>query len=296
MVFASLFRRLTRGPERDQQGRLRLTPRGRRAAQPRRFVPEFTVLEDRSLPSVAHAPLADIVPPGTQAIVAAQQQVPFKESLFEGATGTSAYVISTDPNTGVTSVEITGTISNGRGGRSDSPAHARSAEKADSHSIPFKVTGGGEAPEGLPVFPGGTAGHNATGTATHLGRYSGEEGLFTLLGYTSATTGTFQGSFVFVAANGDRLAFNYGANTPGEFTLIPTDDGKFIVQFDAEFTPVPEESTGRFAKVTGGSFRMIAYSDPLDLSPDAITEDGYTAPFNYTWSGEGSIEFSKGKQ
>jgi hypothetical protein len=71
-----------------------------------------------------------------------------------------------------------------------------------------------DRPRGIPVFPGGTAPHNATGTATYLGRYTGE-GTFTLLTLDPATlTGTFTGSFVFVAANGDRLAFNYGATTP----------------------------------------------------------------------------------
>src|SRR5262249_7637865 len=56
MLFTSLFRRLTRGPERDQEGRLRhQTPPGRRATRPRRFVPRLTALEDRWLPSAAHA-------------------------------------------------------------------------------------------------------------------------------------------------------------------------------------------------------------------------------------------------
>src|SRR5262249_37898800 len=145
----------------------------------------------------------------------------------------------------------------------------------------------------LPVFPGGTASHTATGIATQLGKYTGEEGMFTLLGFTSETTGTFQGSFVFVAANGDRLAFNYGANTPGTFTVMPTGDGTVTVRFVADFTPNPEESTGRFAKVTGGSFTMIATTEPFVLQPN---DQGYTVPFDYTWAGEGTIEFSKGKK
>ena len=44
--------------ERHEASRLRQqTPRGRRSAPPPRFVPQLTVLEDRSLPSVAHGPL-----------------------------------------------------------------------------------------------------------------------------------------------------------------------------------------------------------------------------------------------
>src|SRR5262249_46400184 len=161
--------------------------------------------------------------------------------------------------------------------------------------LPFKVTGGGTAPDGLPVFPGGTGSHNATGTGTFLGKYTGDEGLFELLSLDPATgTGTFRGSFVFVAANGDRLTFDYGADPakPGRFTLAPTGDGKVVAVFVAEFTPVPEESTGRFAQVTGGSFIMVATSEPFDPTPNA---QGFTAPFAYTWSGEGSLQFSKGK-
>src|SRR5262249_43298047 len=132
--------------------------------------------------------------------------------------------------------------------------------------------------------------HNATGTATHLGQYSGEEGQFTLLGFTSATTGTFEGSFVFVAANGDRLAFNYGTPTPGTFTIIPQSDGTVVVQFEGEFTPNPAATTGRFEKVSGGSFHMIAVTEPFVLAPN---DQGYTVPFQYTWAGEGTIEFTK---
>src|SRR5439155_18389424 len=57
-----------------------------RAQQPcrpvrRRARPTLEWLEDRSLPSAAHAPLADLVPPSPPAVAAAQPQVPFKESL-----------------------------------------------------------------------------------------------------------------------------------------------------------------------------------------------------------------------
>ncbi|HKB41706.1 MAG TPA: hypothetical protein VKD72_35100, partial [Gemmataceae bacterium] len=82
-----------------------------------------------------------------------------------------------------------------------------------------------------------------------------------------------------------------------EFRL-PGDQGEqnhmdlLTVQFVAEFTPDPEASTGRFARVTGGSFIMTATTEPFVLQPN---EQGYTGPFHYTWAGEGTIEFSTGK-
>jgi hypothetical protein len=110
----------------------------------------------------------------------------------------------------------------------------------------------------------------------------------------SSFTGTFHGSFVFVAANGDRLACDYGdGDPPGTFEVTPAGNaGEVIVQFVAEFTYDPERSTGRFANVTGGSFTMIAITEPFPLQLDA---DGFTPPFEYTWAGEGTIQFSKGK-
>jgi hypothetical protein len=56
----------------------------------------------------------------------------------------------------------------------------------------------------------------------------------------------------------------------------------------AEFTPVPSESTGRFAKVVGGSFIMVATTEPFVFGPDD--------PVAYTWEGKGTIEFKKGKK
>jgi hypothetical protein len=331
-------------------------PRHKRNGSPRASRLCLEVLEDRSLPSVAHAPLADLAAP-TGAATAAPQQLPFKESLtvvsvsptgvvnyegnatyfghvtavlspdntfiktaangdtafgyvthasattgtitltggtgrFQGVTGTSDYVISADANTGVTSVAITGTISYSPSGQTGGPAAVLAAPDADSLVVPFKVSGGGTAPNGIPVFPGGTAPHNATGTATYLGKYTGE-GTFTLLSFDPETlTGTFTGSFVFAAANGDRLAFDYGATTPGTFTVTPTGDGMGVVQFVADFTPDPAASTGRFANVTGGSFTMVATTEPFLLQPNA---QGYTVPFAYTWAGDGWIEFAKGK-
>jgi hypothetical protein len=168
------------------------------------------------------------------------------------------------------------------------PAHAQVK--------PFKVTGGGTAPDGLPIFTGGPAApHNATGNATHLGKYTGDEGMFTLLSIDLSTlTGTFEGSFVFVAADGDRLKCNYRGNPdiPGTGTFSGTVDanGNVVVTFIQEFVPVPEESTGKFATITGGSFIMIATSEPFPLE---ISPEGYTPPFAYTWAGEGTLTFGK---
>jgi hypothetical protein len=108
--------------------------------------------------------------------------------------------------------------------------------------------------------------------------------VFTLLGFTSPTTGTFRVTFALVAADGDT--------TPGTFTVMPTSDGKVVVQFVAVFTPDPAASTGRFADVTGGSFTMVATTEPFVLQPN---DQGYTAPFACTWAGDGWLEFGKRK-
>jgi hypothetical protein len=212
---------------------------------------------------------------------------------FQGAAGLSSYVISTDPKTGATTVDITGTIAS-----TGATGTAKGARGGDVQVLPFRVTGGGPAPAGLPLFPGGKAPHQATGTATYLGKYTGE-GTFELgtlsVSATGEVTGTFQGSFVFVAANGDRLAMNYGAGFSGTFTGQVSADGTTVVNitFDAVFTPDPGASTGRFADVTGGGFRMIARAEPVSLISGV---PGFTAPFNYTWAGEGSLRFSKGNK
>ncbi len=160
---------------------------------------------------------------------------------------------------------------------------------------PFKIRGGGTAPLGVSIL-GDPSPHNATGNATHLGKYSGDEGIFTSLSFNPATGGTFKGSFVFVAANGDRLAFTYGdtgngAATDGVYFPVPAGDGKFIIVFCAEFNPIPEQCTGRFADVIAGSFIMLAMTEPIDL----VLVGGFSPPFAYTWEGEGTIEFAKGK-
>lgn len=163
---------------------------------------------------------------------------------------------------------------------------------ADPRVVPFKITGSGYAPQGLPEVPGLTGPHTATGTATELGKYTGD-GVFKLLSLDMATlTGTFEGTFTFVAANGDKLAMNYGAvpGNPGRLALFPVANGQFVAVFVAEFTPDAALSTGRFANVIGGGFEMLAVSSPFSLTPS-----GYTTPFAYSWAGLGALEFSNGE-
>jgi hypothetical protein len=160
---------------------------------------------------------------------------------------------------------------------------------------PLKITGGGLAPEGIFLTPGTPGPHWAVGNATELGNYYGE-GFFQILQYTSEPTADFSSApeFVFTAANGDKLAMTYGdvdngAAKPGHVTLFPNSDRSFSAVFVAEFNPVPADSTGRFAKVTGGSLIMIAISEPFFIPPGSPT----TTPFAYTWSGEGTLTYGK---
>lgn len=124
-----------------------------------------------------------------------------------------------------------------------------------------------------------------SGTATHLGKYSG-------FGIAQVTEqpGTFTGGFVFVAANGDKLVCEH----PGTFAVYPDGSGKFYAIFDAIFTPASltidgteYESTGRFANA-GGSFRMIATTKSFE-----ILETGSTSAFDLSWQGVGMLNLPK---
>ena len=158
----------------------------------------------------------------------------------------------------------------------------------------FKVNGGGNAPLGASVF-GFDSPHDATGNGIGLGKYSGS-GIFNSLSFFPADLeGTFEGVFDFVKPNGDRLACTYGdtdngAASAGFYFAMPAAGGKFVIVFCAEFNPIPELCTGKFANVVGGSFTMLAISEPIDLTLDAF---GYTPPFKYTWDGEGTLTFAK---
>src|SRR5262249_16467973 len=182
-----------------------------RSSRPR-FQPRLEVLEDRCTPST----MSDFV------------------NVWEVANGI------TPPNAAPAVFGLLNAAS------TQATAAASASQNADSRVVPFKITGGGYAPQGLPEFPGGTVTHTATGNATQLGKYSGN-GLFQLLSLDLATlTGTFEGSFTFVAANADKLVMNYGANpsNPGQFALLPAGNGQFYAVFVAEFTPDPAQSTG----------------------------------------------------
>jgi hypothetical protein len=164
--------------------------------------------------------------------------------------------------------------------------------QAQAQVKPFKVTGGGVVnyvplPGDPPQF------HFAVGNATELGNYYGE-GYVQVLELLSPNTASFDSAvpFVFTAANGDKLAFQYGhvdarAAGPGLVTLYPANGAKVVAVFVAEFNPVPADCTGRFKKVIGGSFIMTAVTEPFVL--------GAQDPVAYTWEGDGSIEFSKGR-
>jgi len=170
---------------------------------------------------------------------------------------------------------------------------------AQAQVKPFKITGEGVAPMGLPL-PGQPARpHWIVGNATYLGKHFGEGTVET----DSANplpnghiTGEFgSGSpFVFVGANGDILSCEYGrvafgASKPGTFELTPVPalgPGIYTARFVAEFVPVAGASTGKFAGVTG-SWVMIAVSGPFQL--------GASDPILYSWHGQGSLTFKKGK-
>lgn len=167
--------------------------------------------------------------------------------------------------------------------------------QAQAQVKPFKISGSGVAPNGIALIPGTPAPHSASGQANELGSYFGE-GSFKLLNYTGPTTAAFASAepFVFVAPNGDELAFTYGdtangALQPGSLTLFPAAGGSFIAVFVAEFNPEPALSTGRFAKIVDGSVTMVWTTDPFFITGNTTT------PFAYTWTGSGSLEFEKGK-
>jgi hypothetical protein len=205
---------------------------------------------------------------------------------FAHASGSASYVISTDPKTGTMHVAVVGTLSPGKGGDEGD----RDGRKA----LPFAITGGGPAPQGIALAPSVLIPHSATGTASYLGQYTGS-GMFehdplVIDPATGLVTANFQGSFTFVAANGDKLVTHYGTGYTGKMTGHLSADGTAVVgvQFDAIFTVDSAQSTGRFAGASG-SWRMIAHADSVSL---VSMVPGYTAPFNYTWTGGGTITFA----
>jgi hypothetical protein len=156
-------------------------------------------------------------------------------------------------------------------------------------TVPFRVTGEGSFPTGLPVVPGLSGEYSGTGQGSQIGRYAGQ-GQFELLTFNAVGTSTFEASFVFVTPNGDLLATNTAS--PGTFTVLTAPGGNVIVSFVFVLIPDPALSTGRFAKVTGGGLLIVATSEPF--SP-TVSAQGFTAPFMYTWVGDGSLVFAQGQ-
>ena len=170
---------------------------------------------------------------------------------------------------------------------------------AEAQVKPFKITGEGIAPMGLPLPGQDARPHWIVGNATHLGRHSGAGTVQTDTASfhpDGRITGEFgRGEpFVFTGANGDILSCEYGrtefgATTPGTFELIPIGPPgsyMYMALFIAEFVPVSAECTGTFAGVTG-SWVMYAVTEPFVLG----SED----PIDYSWEGNGSLKFKKGK-
>lgn len=167
------------------------------------------------------------------------------------------------------------------------------SESFEQKARPFQISGLGFATDGLPLVPGLTASFSSTGTATGLGKYTGN-GTFTLgslaIDASGAVSGTFQGTFVFVAANGDQLAVVFGDGFSGTFKGQLSADGASVedIEFDAIFSPDPDNSSGRYLDVVGGGWRMIAEADSVGLIPGSPV----SATFDFSWSGVGTLEFA----
>jgi hypothetical protein len=160
---------------------------------------------------------------------------------------------------------------------------ALTSSRAEAQVTSFKFKGGGQVPDGPSLLPNTTTAYTTTGTATQLGKYTGE-GLSEVGGFTSLSTGEFVGEVVFVAANGDELAFRYA----GEFTLEQNDDGSFTAFLVGEGTPDVANCTGRFAKLMGGSVTVHSVLGPFFII-DPVTLA--TTPCDYSWQGSGTITF-----
>jgi hypothetical protein len=174
---------------------------------------------------------------------------------------------------------------------------ALTCQQAEAQVKPFKVKGGGNAPEGLSLIPFDAGPYAGSGTAAHLGKYSGFGVAYLTLDdpgpapLGAVLYGSFSGGFVFVAANGDRLVCRH----PGTVAVYPDGEGRFYAIFDAIFTPASltigkttYTSTGKFRNA-GGSFRMIATTESFDID----LENAVTSAFDFSWVGEGTLDFPK---
>ena len=170
--------------------------------------------------------------------------------------------------------------------------------QTDAQVVPFRVNGSGDTfDQGLSLI-GVPGPHNATGNGTSLGKYIGDEGVFQSLSFDPSTgSGTFQGRFVFAKRNGDRLVCSYGdqsngAAEAGDYFAVTDEGGLSRIVFCAEFNPIVDECTGRFKNLIGGSFIMLAISEPFLLE---IDKDFNTPPFQYSWEGIGHLEYARGR-
>jgi hypothetical protein len=172
---------------------------------------------------------------------------------------------------------------------------------AQAQTKPFKISGAGVGPFGLPLPGEEPREHWIVGEATFLGRHFGEGTVQTDTAQFDPLTGQITGEFgsgspfVFTAANGDELVCWYGrtdhgASEPGTFDLTIVgilEDGSLLVmaQWIAEFVPDPDESTGRFEGVTGGWVMYAWTTQPFVLGSDD--------PVYYAWQGQGTLTFPK---
>jgi hypothetical protein len=167
---------------------------------------------------------------------------------------------------------------------------------AIAQRVPFRVNGSGDTfGQGLSIV-GVPGPHNATGNGTSLGKYTGNEGIFQSLSFDPTTgSGTFRGSFVFVKRNGDRLVCSYGdqsngAAAAGDYFAVPAENGLSRIVFCAEFNPIVDQCTGRYENLIGGSFIVLAMTEPFEL---VIDENFNTPPFDYSWEGTGYLDYDR---
>lgn len=209
---------------------------------------------------------------------------------FLGVTGVCTYVING------TTVNVNGTLTQSIPGET---------QDHDPATVPFKVKGSGPVPLGLSFAPGVPAEHDATGKASHVGKYDGT-GTFTLDEYLTPTdprkdpnalfAATFHSptSFTFTDKKGDSLAFFYGMSSPGVVNVYDVGNGKVVGVFLAEFTFDPASSTGKFdEKYAAGTFTMLATSEPFSATPVLRDIGGqllpFTEAFDYSWAGQGTL-------
>lgn len=95
-----------------------------------------------------------------------------------------------------------------------------------------------------------------------------------------------QDGYVFVGADGDRLACDYGRDGDDAAvgiwfptSMTPLDEYRVLMEvaFVAEFVPRPDQSTGKFRGVEG-SWTMVARTEPFVVDFFA----GSAEPFAYT--------------